>query len=162
MSGPGESKRFLGTEFSSQDADLSPDGRWMAYTSNESGGEEIYVQGFPGPGAKHRISAAGGRSAAWARNGRELFYLEPRSSGRYRMMAVSFASGGAFQVGTAHALFEGQPRATVARRSYDVTPDGQHFVMVRLEKRPDEHVNKLNVVLHWSEELKRRAPSKGQ
>jgi hypothetical protein len=141
------------------DADLSPDGRWIAYRSNESGTNEIYVQAFPGAGEKHRISIAGGVNPAWARNGRELFYLERRTPGHYAMMAVDFVVGAAFQARTPHVLFEGEPITTTPLRSYDVTPDGQHFIMVHNEKRPEEHVTKLNVVLHWSEELKRRVPA---
>jgi serine/threonine-protein kinase len=157
MSGGGEPKRFIANEFDLLDADLSPDGRWMAYRSNESGAEEIYVQAFPGPGEKHRISLAGGLNPAWARNGRELFYLEPRAQGNVAVMAVGFAVGGAFQAGTPHALFEGAFVSTAPVRSYDVTPDGQHLIMLRSEKTPEEHVSRLNVVLHWGEELKRRA-----
>jgi Tol biopolymer transport system component len=159
MSGRGEPKPFLQTGFSLEDASLSPDGHWMVYSSDESGAEEIYVQAFPGPGEKHRISTAGGLNPAWARNGRELFYLDPRSSGRYAMMAMDFAAGGAFLASTPHALFEGTLETSSAVRSYDLTPDGQYFIILRREKTPDEHVSKLNVVLHWSEELKRRAPS---
>jgi Tol biopolymer transport system component len=162
MSGTGEPKRFLQTGFNLQYGDLSPDGRWLAYTSNESGANEVYVQAFPGTGEKHRISTAGGTSLAWARNGRELFYLEPRGPGKYAMMSVDFAAGGAFQADAAQALFEGTWFHTIYVRSYDVTPDGQHFIMLRPEKRVPEHVSKLNVVLHWSDELKRRAPAKGQ
>jgi eukaryotic-like serine/threonine-protein kinase len=161
-SAAGEPKRFRETEFSLTDAELSPDGRWLAYRSNESGTDEIYVQAFPGPGEKHPISTARGLNPAWARNGRELFYLERRGPGKYAMMAVDFAVGGAFQAGTPHVLFEGQHAATIPVRSYDVTPDGQHFIMLRIEKRPEEHVTKLNLVLHWSEELKRRAPANKQ
>jgi hypothetical protein len=156
LSGAGEPKRFRETEFSLTDAELSPDGHWMAYRSDESGRGEIYLQAFPGPGEKHRISTAGGINPAWARNGRELFYLVPRDSGKFAIMAVDFAIGGAFQAGSPHLLFEGQFRATVPLRSYDITPDGQHFIMLRSEKTPEEHVSKLNVVLHWSDELKRR------
>ena len=70
-----------------------------------------------------------------------------------------FVVGAAFQARTPHVLFEGEPITTTPLRSYDVTPDGQHFIMVHNEKRPEEHVTKLNVVLHWSEELKRRVPA---
>jgi serine/threonine-protein kinase len=161
-SGAGEPKRFLETRFAAVDADLSPDGRWMAYSSDESGGFEVYVQAFPGPGEKHRISTAGGANPMWARNGRELFYLQPLGSGKHAMMTVDFATSGAFRAGTPHVLFEGAMATTAPLRSYDVSPDGQHFILVRRDKTPDEHVSKLNVVLHWSEELKRRAPPKGQ
>jgi serine/threonine-protein kinase len=161
MSRAGKPKRFLETGFQLPDAELSADGRWIAYVSNESGAEEIYVQAFPGPGEKHRISTAGGLNPAWARNGRELFYLEPQASGSVTMMAVDFAAGSAFHAGAPHTLFEGHFRRAHPRRNYDVDPDGQHFIMLRpAETLHEEHVSRLNVVLHWSEELKRRAPAK--
>jgi Tol biopolymer transport system component/predicted Ser/Thr protein kinase len=161
MPGPGEPNKLIESKFALRDAEFSPDGRWMVYTSNESGAVEVYVQAFPGPGEKHKISTAGGVNPAWARSGRELFYLEPRPSGKLAMMAVDFAAGGAFKPSTPHALFEGDWESTTPLRSYDVTPDGQHFIMFRTEPPPDERVTKLNVVLNWFEELNKRAPASG-
>ncbi|HJT88852.1 MAG TPA: hypothetical protein VJ732_13375, partial [Bryobacteraceae bacterium] len=110
-------------------------------------------------GEKHRISTAGGSNAAWARNGRELFYMEPRPSGKLAMMAVDFVPGGVFQAGPPHELFEGALTATTPLRNYDVTPDGQHFLMLRGEPPPDERVTRLHVVLNWFTELKRVSAS---
>jgi Tol biopolymer transport system component len=160
MSGPGEAQRFTESNFGMSDAELSPDGHWMVYGSNDSGTNEIWVQAFPA-GERHRISTNGGLNPAWARNGRELFYLAFGSAGSARaMMAVDFTPGTVFNAGAPHKLFEGNFFGTIPQRSYDVMPDGEHFIMIRPEERPDESVSKLNVVLNWTEELKKRAPTK--
>ena len=165
MSGPGEPKRFGESKFDMRDAEFSPDGHWMAYVSNESGADEVYVQAFPA-GEKHKVSTQRGENPAWGRNGRELFYLQPEYSGEAftgtsAVMAVDFAAGREFEVHVPHKLFEGRWMFSTPLRSYDVTPDG-YFLMERLEDPPDQRVTKLNVVLNWFEELKRRAPPSGQ
>ena len=167
MSGPGEPKLFLESKFHVQDAEFSPDGKWLAYSSTESGTLEVYVQAFPGPGEKHRISTNGGMNPAWAPGGRELFYLEyqgprPRASMSCRMMAADITSGGAFQAGAPRTLFEGGLSPSGPLRSYDVYPDGQHFIMAKYEELPDQRVTRLNLVLNWFEELKRRVPRSGR
>ena len=126
---------------------FSPDGRWVAYQSNESGTFEIYVQPFPGPGGKSPVSADGGLRPKWSRNGRELFFRAGD-----RMMAAPIEPGPAFASGTARVLFEGQYAPW-----YDVTPDGR-FLMVRDEQPADP--THLRFVLNWTEELKRLAPIK--
>jgi serine/threonine protein kinase len=162
LSGQGEPKRFLESKFAVQDAEFSPDGRWLAYSSTESGTLEVYVQAFPGPGEKQRISTNGGLNPAWAPNGSELFYLECprpgfRASMSCSMMAVDITSGGAFKAGAPRTLFAG-PSPSGLTRSYDVYPDGQHFIMAKYDELPDQRVTRLNLVLNWFEELKRRAP----
>ena len=167
ISGQGEPKLFLESKFDVRDAEFSPDGKWLAYSSTESGTLEVYVQAFPGPGEKHRISTNGGLNPAWAPNGRELFYLECRRPGAWpsmscSMMAVDITIGRAFQAGAPRKLFEGGPQGTFPVRSYDVYPDGQHFIMAKYDELPDQRVTRLNLVLNWFEELKRRAPGNGQ
>jgi len=167
MSGQGEPKLFLESKFDVQDAEFSPDGKWLAYSSTESGTQEVYVQAFPGPGEKHRISTNGGMNPAWAPNGRELFYLECRRPGAWpsmscSMMAADITIGRAFQAGAPRKLFEGGPQGTSPARSYDVYPDGQHFIMAKYDELPDQRVTRLNLVLNWFEELKRRAPNGGR
>jgi Tol biopolymer transport system component len=154
---PLEGKRtprpFLKTPFNERAARLSPDGRWLAYVSNESGRDEIYVQPFPGPGGKWQISASGGNEPVWSRDGRELFYR----SGE-KMMAVSVVFGETFSAENPRLLFEGH--FVPSRRgdaAYDVSPDGQRFLMV---KRVQESIpTQLNIILNWFEELKRRVPA---
>jgi len=156
--GEGEPRQFPGSRFSLMDAEFSPDGRWMTYSSNESGAPEIYVQAFPGPGEKHRVSTNGGRNPVWARNGRELFYLVPVGTGRLRMMEVDVVPGDTFKAGTPRVLFEGNWQLSQPMRSYDITPDGKYFIMARTEPLPDQRVTRLNVVLNWFDEVRKRAP----
>jgi serine/threonine-protein kinase len=170
LSGPGGPERFAESKFNLKDAELSPNGRWMLYVSDESGADEVYVQAFPS-GEKHRISTQGGVNPAWARSGRELFYfVEGADRDRHyvggmvknTMMAVDFAAGGPFKAGAAHALFQGKWIITILQRSYDVTPDGQHFIMLRNEDLADQRVTRLNVVQNWFDELRKRAPQGGR
>ena len=126
---------------------LSADGHWLAFTSNESGQWEVYVQAFPGPGARARVSLNGGVMPVWNRNGRELFY---RSGNRLYVASVAAESG--FHVTDRRLLFDSpQLRSNTALRDYDVSPDGQHFVMLQR----DEPLEKLVVVLNWHEGLPR-------
>ena len=130
---------------------FSPDGRWLAYESTETGRSEIYVQPFPGPGGKWQISTEGGVRPIWARNGRELFY---RNGGK--LMVASITSDPAFNAGKPRLVFEG--RYWHAGLDYDIAPDGQRFVMI---KESEEHgdATQIHVVLNWFEELKSRVSS---
>ena len=106
---------------------FSPDGRWLAYISNESGRFEIYVQPYPGPGGKWQISTDGGTEPVWNPNGRELFY---RSGDK--MMAVDIATQPSFVAGKPRMLFEGPYVPTpLTIPNYDVSPDGQRFLMLK-------------------------------
>jgi eukaryotic-like serine/threonine-protein kinase len=145
---------FLRTPFNESVPRFSPDGRWLAYISNESGRYEIYVQPYPGPGGKWQISTEGGTEPAWNPNGRELFY---RSGDR--MMAVDIATQPGFSVGKPRVLFEGQYEPTPATfPNYDVSPDGQRFLMLKPSEQEAAAQTQINVVLNWFEELKRRVP----
>ena len=131
---------------------FSPDGRWIAYTSNESGRTEVYVRPYPGPGGKWQISTEGGGEPVWNPKGRELFYR----SGQ-KMMAVDYTEQPEFSAGKPKMLFEGpyvpSPRSLA---DYDVTPDGQRFLMLKnAEQKPGE----ISVVLNWTEELKQKVPA---
>ena len=133
---------------------LSPDGRWMAYASEESGQREIYVQAYPGPGGRWQISSDGGNEPLWSASGRELFY---RIGGR--MMGVDINTEGEFLAGKPRQLFEGSyVRAAViyARANYDVSPDGQRFLMLKSVQEKPAPLTQIQVVLNWSDELKRR------
>jgi serine/threonine protein kinase/Tol biopolymer transport system component len=163
MSGNSVPELFSDSKFNSQDPQFSPDGRWMVYASNETGSHEIWVRAFPGPGEKYPISDGGGFGPVWARNQGELFYLAPKPSGKMAMMAVEITHGPAnsrpgFKHGPARQLFEGDYVSTSPVRSYDVTPDSQHFIMLRYVPPPDQRVTRLTVVLNWFDELRRRAP----
>ncbi len=138
---------FLKSPFNEKQAAFSPNGRWLAYVSDESGQNEVYVQPFPGPGAKQQVSAGGGEEPAWSHSGRELFY---RIGGR--MMAVNTREGGDFSLDRPRRLFEGLFYYTAApSRTYDVSPDGQ-FVMVG-EPELEYATRQINVVLNWPANL---------
>jgi len=146
---------FLQTPFSEGAPAFSPDGRWLAYGSDESGRPEIYVQPYPGPGGKWQISTDGGTEPAWNPNGRELFYRQGT-----KMMGVDVTTQPSFSVGKPRTLFEGQfaPSATPSDRNYDVSSDGQRFLMVKTLEQ-EQPISQINIVLNWFEELKQKVPA---
>ena len=155
LSEEGEAKAWIVTEFNEGYPRLSPDGRWVAYISNESGRYEVYVQDYPGAGEKITVSTDGGFQPEWSPDGRELFYRIGA-----RVMAVSIQTVPVFRSSRPIELFEapyidGSTVAAIAT-TYDVAPDGQHFLM--MEGGEEEGANQLHLVLNWFEELKRLAP----
>jgi Tol biopolymer transport system component/DNA-binding winged helix-turn-helix (wHTH) protein len=143
----GTSRPFLDGRFGEWDGIFSPNGRLVAYASNESGRLEVYVCTYPGREVRRQVSNAGGNSPVWARNGRELFYLNGD-----KMMSASVATTPKLTIGVPKMLFEGEYTFAGHLANYDVTPDGSGFVMVRGEKRFPWM--QLNVVLNWFDELK--------
>jgi serine/threonine-protein kinase len=144
------SRALLHGEFSESNPTIAPSGNWMAYRSDESGEDEVYVQRFPDLGDRVQISTTGGQAPLWSRDGLELFYLSGRT-----MMVVPIDEGPPFTVGRPEALFEGPYRNTTAR-GYDVTGDGMRFLMV---KNPDTTAQqRIHIVQNWSEELKEPEP----
>ena len=135
VDGKHESTPLADTRFNENGAAFSPDGQWIAYYSDESGQYEIYVQRYPGPGRKWLVSTGGGVRPVWRRDGRELFYREGS-----RMMAVDLDLQPEFRAGKPRLLFAGN-----FDEGYDVTPDGQHFLMVR-RQQPSPRTQ-INVVL---------------
>ena len=131
---------------------VSPDGRWLAYVSDESGANEIYVRPFPDVGgARWQVSLNGGTLPVWARSGRELFYL----SGRQEMTSLQLKPGPGFAVGEPRPLFPAGEYVLAGNAgAYDVSPDGKRFAMVRLAAGAGEI--ELVVVQNWFEELKAR------
>ena len=146
---------FLRTPFSESAPRFSPDGRWLAYISDESGRYEIYVQPYPGPGGKWQISTEGGTEPMWNPNGRELFY---RSGDK--MMVVELTTQPGFAAGTPRMLFEGPyvPTPTTPP-NYDISPDGQRFLMLKPSESTGVAPTQINVVLNWFEELKQKVPA---
>jgi eukaryotic-like serine/threonine-protein kinase len=142
---------FLQTEFSEGFARISPDGRWMAYTSNESGSDAVYVTRFPQAGAKWSVSPKGGSFPIWRRDGRELFYRAPGG----QLMAVPVAAGAEFHPGLAVPLFN--PSAAVGSMGqgtfYDVAPDGRFLINVFVEQTSPP----ATVVLNWRPDAERPA-----
>jgi Tol biopolymer transport system component len=127
---------------------FSPDGRWIAYQSPESGKPEVYVAPFPGPGGKRQVSVAGGGTPRWRRDGKELFYLAPD---RQLMAAEVNGKGGAFEIGAVRPLF--RTRAVAPALTYDVTADGQRFLVIN--SVDEEASSPLTLVVNWNAGLKR-------
>jgi Tol biopolymer transport system component len=145
---------FLKTPYEETAPKFSPDGKWLAYSSDESGRREIYVQPYPGPGGKWQISTDGGQEPVWNPKGGELFY---RSGSR--IMAVDVDTKSGFSAGKPRMLFDGPYLPTTASFPYyDVSPDGQRFLMLKPVDSQTSAPTQINVVLNWFEELKQKVP----
>ena len=130
----------------------------MAYVSNESGRSEVYVQPYPGPGARVQVSTQGGTAPAWTSNGAEIVYLGPVRPQEIQVMAVAAkATLSGLSVDTPRKLFEGRFNFTGPVRGYDVTPDGRRFLMVQPRDGPPQPPVELVLVENWFEELERQA-----
>jgi Tol biopolymer transport system component len=140
---------FLKTPFLEARPVFSPDGRFLAYQSNESGRAEVYVQSFPGPGGKWQISTTGGNEPQWRADGRELYYLAPDQ----KLMVVDIQTGSGMTAGAPHALFPGRFDMSTARNHFLPTTDGRHFLTVAPLGR--EAMTPTTVVLNWYAELGR-------
>ena len=158
---PGDDSKpvaFVRTGFNEEQGRFSPNGRWVAYVSNQSGLSEVYVREFAtdfssgsaSRGGSVLVSHGGGTAPRWRGDGRELFYLAPNG----KMMAVEVIAGQGFHAGTPTPLFQAPPGAVVG----DVTADGKRFLLVT-PVGPSASVP-FTVVLNWSEELKQRVPTK--
>ena len=152
----GESERLLADEFSEQRPAVSPDGRWIAYQSNESGQLEVYVRPFPNvDDDKMLVSTDGGEHPLWSADGRELFYR----GGGY-LLAVPLGADPVLSAGTPERLFWMGPYSTVDARFFDVSADGRFLMMRREDEIADgQDSPELIVVLNWFEELKRLVPT---
>jgi hypothetical protein len=142
-----------------RNAELAPNGAWMAYQSDESGEHEIYVRPFPNvDDDRVLVSNAGGVKPLWSRNGRELFYLEPGSPERLISVTVE-TSEDAFSFSTRTPILDWPYRGTVnpAGRPYDVSLDGQRFLAIK-EAQLEGEEPQIIVVQNWFEELNRLAP----
>jgi hypothetical protein len=164
VEGDRKPQSWLQTPFNEQYADLSPDGRWLAYASNQSGGLEVYVQPYPGPGGRQQISVDGGTAPAWSHDGREIFYMTAQSVGGQaaltRMMVVPVQLQPTFTAGTPRMLFQGQYGLTANIRGYDVSADGRRFLMVQQKERSATRLTEMIIVQNWVEELKQRVRSR--
>jgi Tol biopolymer transport system component/predicted Ser/Thr protein kinase len=149
-SGNHAAQPFVQTQFNATAGQFSPDGRWVAYVSKESGQDEIYVTPFPGPGARVQVSAAGGSAPRWQRDGRELFYL---SSDNKLMDAQMKPAGSAIQVGAVRPLFGFPAVVGSLLHSYDVSPDGKRFIIER--EFQGEVQAPVALVMNWTAELKK-------
>jgi eukaryotic-like serine/threonine-protein kinase len=159
---PRQLEPVVKTPFNETNAELSPDGRWLAYQSDETGRDEIYVTAFARAGGKHQISSEGGLQPLWARTGKELFYRSRDGS----IMSVVVDGKTAWSAATPTKMFEGPyyygggSAANNLGRTYDVSPDGLRFLMIKLGAGSDQVVARRSMVVvqNWFEELKRIVP----
>jgi Tol biopolymer transport system component len=142
----GAPRDFLVTSFREREAVFSPDGNLVAYTSDQSGTDEVYVVPFPGPGAQLQVSRDGGARLRWSSNGRELFYV---SGGN--LMRVEVETAPVFRASTPQVLFATPTLAAYGSTPYDVSPDGTRFLMLK-SGAGSEQVE-LRVVVNWIDEL---------
>jgi Tol biopolymer transport system component len=135
-----------------RNAQFSPDGRWVAYSSNETGNWEVYVSAFPNANSKWQVSRGGGEEPRWRRDGKELFYL----SGDGKMTAVAVGTGSNFEAGPPVTLFQTHRRQPISAMdffSYDVTSDGQRFLINA--KLDEPNAAPLSIVLNWASEMEK-------
>jgi dipeptidyl aminopeptidase/acylaminoacyl peptidase len=167
FSSDGRTEPFLNSHFDERYPEFSPDGRWLVYTSKESGDEEVYVRPYPSPARAVQISVRGGSSPAWSRNGREIFYRKTSESEKAQFAYYSVkvdVDGDRLRPGPPELLFEGYYLTSNPVRSYDVAPDGR-FLMI---KQPDESTlsaaieelfpTRIQVVQNWLAELQEKTP----
>jgi len=147
---------------------LSPNGKWLAFASDESGAEEVYVESFPKPGSRQKVSTAGGREPTWAPGGDELFFMGRCASGIEAtsgcFFAVPFREGSHPIIGRLRSFAEVSNLMKCApNRCYDIAPDGWRFLVTLLEpphpSTPSSTTHEIQVVLNWVEELKAKVPS---
>jgi eukaryotic-like serine/threonine-protein kinase len=155
MTGERKPVAFLQTQANESQAKFSPDGRWVAYVSDESGNPEVYVRSFPASdGGKWQISTDGGYQPKWRQDGKELFFI----SGSRKLIAVNVKTGASFEASGSKELFEMQIPGLITRSAvsfsndYAVSPDGQKFLVIT----PVEDTGSLpiTVILHWPSLLK--------
>ena len=141
---------FVLTPFDERLPRFSPDGKWLAYVSDESGRNDVYVQPFPGPGSKWLVSIDGGDAPVWSKDGRELFYRH-----NDQMMAATVSAKDEFAASRPQRLFELRFDAGDNGPNYDVAPDGKWFVMPRSDQGTTS--GELHLVLNWFSEVTARA-----
>jgi Tol biopolymer transport system component len=141
LTSPGQPSRILGTEFSENTPMFSPDGRWIAYSSTESGAPEVWVTPFPDAIRRYLVSRSGGLFPRWRPDGSEIYYVTP--GGDLMVVAVRTSAGG-FQVGTPSRLFGG---LLIGTNAYDISSDGQRILAVVVP--PEVEESPLTVVRGW-------------
>ncbi|MGD9345423.1 MAG: hypothetical protein PVH84_06140, partial [Candidatus Aminicenantes bacterium] len=147
---------FLNSRFNEIQPLFSPDGRWIAYVTDESGRDEVYVRPYPGPGDLIPISTDGGMEPVWNPDGKVLYY---RDASGDKMMAVSFIAEPELRVSKPRLLFEGKYTGGAPwGRNYDIAPDGTRFIMIT-EESQSEKPTQINLILNWAEELTRSITS---
>jgi Tol biopolymer transport system component len=153
LDGSEKPKRFLQTPYNEFRAQISPDGHWIAYVTNESGTDEIMVESFPQPGQRKRISPEGGEFPQWRADGRELYYFAPSSNQRRKLMAVRTETGSTFSASRPEPLFEVPPLGDNPRRGpFAPIGNGERFLMNMAV--PDTKPRSITLLLNWPSLLK--------
>jgi Tol biopolymer transport system component len=159
--GDPEPRPIVSTPADERDPVLSPDDRWLAYASNESGQYEVYVRPFPGPGGRIAVSTGGGVMPVWARDGRRLLYLRSPND----LMAVEVTANTAFTAGSPRVLLSSRALAPLGRlsptatRNFDIARDGR--ILVTNDPSAEVTADALRIVLHFEQDIGRRlTPSK--
>ncbi|TDI43758.1 MAG: serine/threonine-protein kinase [Acidobacteria bacterium] len=157
LSQDGTVETLLSTEYNERNAELSPDGDFLAYESDESGRYEIYIRPFPNvEDGRWPVSSSGGTQALWSRDGQELFYLAPGGE----LMATRVRTEPSFTSGKAEVVFaEGIYYTNPLMRTYDISPDGERFLMIKEVKPDGASWTELLLVQNWFEELERLVPT---
>ena len=162
LEGEGDVRPIIASpEFRETSPVFSPDGRWLAYVSDETGQDEVYVQPYPGLDRRWLVSKGGGAEPMWSRTGTELFYRTGLMASV--MMAVPVSTEASFEAGEPEELFAAAPGTYLfegigAHPIYDVSPDGQRFLMVKLTVPDIVILDKVDVTLNWFGELERLVP----
>jgi serine/threonine-protein kinase len=160
---PGKPEPFLVTPARESEPAFSPDGRWIAYVSHESGSSEIQVRPFPGPGGKWRVSTMAAVHPVWSRNGRELFFENPTDKRIW--VATYTAKGDMFMPDKPRVWSEGQiVEPNIQYWNIDLSPDGKRFAVLPRPDATDEHQGSVHVtvLLNFFDELRRRLPLSGK
>jgi Tol biopolymer transport system component len=149
---PGTPTVFLHSEFEERHAQLSPVGNWLAYTSNESGKDEVYVRAFPSAEESKRISTAGGQEPRWRSDGGELYFLS--TDGKMMAVPIKIGTGPkpSIEAGSPKVLFPTPPLAYYIQTgfAYDVTPDGKRFLLTAVADGTGSSTN-LDLVANWNQ-----------
>ena len=151
----GDPTPFFTSEATEQFPTFSPDGNWLAYTSNQSGRREVYVRPYPGPEPATLISGDGGTNPAWSPDGRQIYYIQPAGV----LMAVDVTPGDEFQAGRAAPLIDPWTFSFTPVRGYDLFPDGSFVIAVADDDRSRLEqfgVTEFHVILNFFEVLKAR------
>ena len=153
---PGTPTVFLNTPADEQEPMFSPDGRWLAYQSNESGRPEVFVRPFPGPGGKWQISTAGGGYPTWSRTRHELFY---KTADHRIMVAPYTVEGNSFKADKPRLWSERKIQPRPRLRSFDLHPDGERFAVSAAETPAEDRRDKIVFIFNFFDELRRIAPA---